>query len=165
VGSESLIADAWNHRSDVFTSMVAAGGITAAVYLGPEWRFLDAAAALVICLVILGVGFSAYRRTGSALMDEAADGDTLAAIRAAAMAVEGVEGTEKLFTRRSGVETHVELHVEVDPAMPLGAAHDIATEVRWAIQRNVARVTHVTVHVEPHGRNGEETMQSNEVTE
>ena len=150
VGSESLIADAWNHRSDVFTSMVAAGGITAAVYLGPEWRFLDAAAAVVICLIILGVGFSAYRRTGSALMDEAADSKTLAAIRAAAVAVEGVRDTEKLYTRRSGVETHVELHVEVDPAMPVGAAHDIATEVSQAVRRNVARITHVTVHIEPH---------------
>ncbi len=150
VGSESLIADAWNHRSDVFTSMVAAGGITAAVYLGPEWRFLDAAAALVICLVIFGVGVSAYRRTGSALLDEAADGETLAAIRASALGVEGVENTEKLYTRRSGVETHVELHVEVDPAMPVGAAHDIASEVSRAIRRDVAGVTHVTVHIEPH---------------
>jgi len=154
IGSESLIADAWNHRSDVFTSMVAAGGITAAVYLGPEWRFLDAAAAVVICLVIFGVGVSAYRRTGSALMDEAADGETLAAIRAAAMAVDGVEGTEKLYTRRSGVETHVELHVEVDADMSVGTAHDIATEVSRRVQRDVARVTHVTVHIEPHEQNG-----------
>ena len=152
IGSESLIADAWNHRSDVLTSLVAAGGITAAVYLGPEWRFLDAAAAVVICLIIFGVGVSAYRRTGSALLDEAADGETVEAIRAAAMAVEGVEDTEKLYTRRSGVETHVELHVEVDPDMPVGDAHDIATEVRWAIQREVERVTHVTVHIEPHER-------------
>jgi len=157
VGSESLIADAWNHRSDVFTSMVAAAGITAAVYLGPQWRFLDVAAALVICLVIFGVGVSSYRRTGSALMDEAADGETLAAIRASAMGVEGVEDTEKLYTRRSGVETHVELHVEVDPAMPVGAAHAIASEVRRAVQRDVPGVTHVTVHVEPHERDGRVT--------
>jgi len=150
IGSESLIADAWNHRSDVFTSMVAGGGITAAVYLEPEWRFLDAAAALLICLVIFGVGISAYRRTGSALMDESADGGTMEAIRASAMAVEGVEDTEKLYTRRSGVETHVELHVEVDPAMPVGDAHAIASEVRRAIRRDVPGVTHVLVHVEPH---------------
>jgi divalent metal cation (Fe/Co/Zn/Cd) transporter len=83
-------------------------------------------------------------------MDEAADAKTVEAIRAAALAVDGVEDTEKLYTRRSGVETHVELHVEVDPDMPVGAAHDIATEVRWAIQRDVAGVTHVTVHIEPH---------------
>ena len=155
IGSESLIADAWNHRSDVFTGMVAAGGITAAVYLGPEWRFLDAAAAVVICLVIFGVGVSAYRRTGSALMDEAADAETLAAIRASAMSVEGVEATEKLYTRRSGVETHVELHVEVDPDMPVGAAHAIASEVSRSVRRDVAGATHVTVHIEPHERDGE----------
>jgi len=173
VGSESLIADAWNHRSDVFTSMLAAAGITAAVYLGPEWRFLDAAAAVVICLIIFGVGVMAFRRTGSALLDEAADADTLAAIRKAAAGVKGVEDTEKLYTRRSGLETHVELHVEVDPEMPVGRAHDIATEVSQAIRRDVPAATHVTVHLEPHGQKGEGSgnqgnegeLESNEVTQ
>jgi len=150
IGSESLIADAWNHRSDVFTSMLAAGGITAAVYLGPEWRFLDAGAAVIICLIIFGIGVSAFRRTSSALMDEAADETTLQAIRAAAMGVEGVRGTEKLFTRRNGVEILVELHVEVDPELTVGQAHGIATDVSGAVRREVDRISHVTVHIEPH---------------
>lgn len=155
IHSESLIADALNHRSDVFTSMLAAAGITAAVYLGPEWRFLDAAAAVIICLIIFGVGVTVFRRTGSALMDEAVDGSTLATIRKAATGVEGVRGTEKLFTRRSGLETHVELHVEVDGHMTVGDAHDIATRVSQAIRDAVPAATHVTVHIEPHELEGE----------
>jgi len=155
IHSESLIADALNHRSDVFTSMLAAAGITAAVYLGPEWRFLDPLAAIVICLIIFGVGVTAFRRTGSALMDEAVDGATLAVIRKAADDVEGVLGTEKLFTRRSGLETHVELHVEVDGHMTVDAAHGIATAVSRAIRDAVPGATHVTVHIEPHGLEGQ----------
>jgi len=161
IHSESLIADALNHRSDVFTSMLAAAGITAAVYLGPEWRFLDAVAAVVICLIIFGVGVTAFRRTGSALMDEAVDGPTLAAIRQAAAGVEGVRGTEKLFTRRSGLETHVELHVEVDGLMTVGDAHTIASTVSRAIRDAVPGATHVTVHIEPHGlKDGEAAKQA-----
>ncbi len=148
--SESLIADALNHRSDVFSSMFAAAGITAAIYLGPEWRFLDALAAVAICLIIFGIGVAAFRRTSSALMDQAADADTVAAIRRAAAGVEGVKDTEKLLTRRSGLETHVDLHVEVDPAMPVGDAHAIASAVNAAILRDVPGVTHVTVHIEPY---------------
>jgi len=155
IHSESLIADALNHRSDVFTSMLAAAGITAAVYLGPEWRFLDPLAAVLICLIILGVGVTALRRTGSALMDEAVDKATLATIRRAAMSVEGVRGTEKLFTRRSGLETHVELHVEVDGHMTVSDAHAIATAISQAIRQAVPGATHVTIHIEPHGLGGE----------
>jgi len=150
IKSESLIADALNHRSDVFSSMFAAAGITTAVYLGPEWRFLDATAAVAICLIIFGIGVAAFRRTSSALMDQAADAETVAAIRRAAAGVEGVKDTEKLLTRRSGLETHVDLHVEVDPAMPVGDAHAIASAVNAAILRDVPGVTHVTVHIEPY---------------
>jgi len=150
IKSESLIADALNHRSDVFSSMFAAAGITAAVYLGPEWRFLDAIAAVAICLIIFGIGMAAFRRTSSALMDQAADADTVDAIRRAAIGVDGVKETEKLLTRRSGLETHVDLHVEVDPEMPVGQAHEIASRVTDAICRDVPGVTHVTVHIEPY---------------
>ena len=148
--SESLIADALNHRSDVFSSMFAAAGITAAIYLGPQWRFLDALAAVAICLIIFGIGVAAFRRTSSALMDQAADAETVAAIRRAAAGVEGVKDTEKVLTRRSGLETHVDLHVEVDPEMPVGQAHAIASSVNAAVCRQVPSVTHVTVHVEPY---------------
>ena len=148
--SESLIADALNHRSDVFSSMVAAAGITTAIYLGPQWRFLDALAAVAICLIIFSIGVAAFRRTSSALMDQAADAETVAAIRSVAAGVEGVKDTEKVLTRRSGLETHVDLHVEVDPEMPVGQAHAIASSVNAAVCRQVPSVTHVTVHVEPY---------------
>jgi len=152
--SESLIADALNHRSDVFTSMFAALGITAAIYLvprfGPEWEILDPIAAALICLVIFGIGVSAFIRTGSALMDERADTETQEAIRRVAHSVEGVRDTEKLLTRRSGLETHADLHVEVDPEMAVGDAHTIASEVEAAIRREVPGVTHVTIHIEPY---------------
>ena len=148
--SESTIADAWHHRSDSVASLFALAGIAAAVYLGPEWRILDPIAAVAICLIIFGMGVAAFVRTGSALMDERADSETLDAIRRVAAAVPGVRDTEKLLTRRSGIETHTELHVEVDPRLSVGAAHDIASRVTEAIRRDVPGVTRVTVHIEPY---------------
>jgi len=148
--SESLIADALNHRSDVFTSLCALAGIASAVYLGPEWQVLDPIAAVAVCLIILGIGLAAFLRTGSALMDQTADADTLAAIRRAALSVDGVRDTEKLLTRRSGLETHMELHVEVDPQMPVGEAHAIATRVAETVRRDVPGAARVTVHLEPY---------------
>jgi len=150
VKSESLIADAWHHRSDAFASLCALVGIGAAVFLGPDWQVLDPIAAVAICLLIFGMGVAAFVRTGSALMDETADGETLGAIRRVALTVPGVKGTEKLMTRRSGLETHMDLHVEVDSAMPVGQAHAIASQVAEAIRRQVPGATRVTVHIEPY---------------
>ncbi len=150
VGSESLIADAWHHRSDAFSSLAALAGIAAAIVLGHEWRILDPIAALAIVGLLAAMGVKTFLRAGSALMDEAADEETAAAIRRAAVEVEGVEDLEKVMTRRSGLEIHAELHVEVDAEMPVGEAHDIATAVTARIRREVPGVTHVTVHVEPY---------------
>jgi len=150
LGSQSVIVDAWHHLSDAFASICALGGIAAAIALGPPWRILDPIAALVICTILFGVGAHAFLRAGSALMDEAADPQTLEAIRRAAASVPGVRGTEKLISRRSGLETQAELHVEVDPATPVGRAHDVASEVSEAIRRQVPAVTHITVHIEPY---------------
>lgn len=148
--SESLIADAMNRRSDVLASLVALAGIGVARYLGPEWQMFDPIAAAVICVIIFGIGLAAFVRTASALMDETADGDTLRQIRLAAAGIEGVRDTEKLMTRRSGLETHMELHVEVDGGMSVNDSHHIASQVADAIKRQVPGVTQVTVHIEPY---------------
>ena len=148
--SESLLADAWHHRSDAFSSVCALAGISAALVFGHEWRILDPIAALAIVVIIFGVGVKAFFRTGSVLMDEAADAETLAAIRRVAAGVPGVKDTEKLMTRRSGLETHTELYVEVDPAMSVRDAHAVAQQVEQTIRREVPGATHVTVHIEPY---------------
>lgn len=147
---ESLLTDAWDHLGDTVASVFALAGIGGALLLGPGWRVLDPAAALVISAIMFGIGLKAFARAGSALMDEAADPETAEAIRRAAARVEGVRDTEKLMTRRSGLETHVDLHVEVDPDMPVGRAHDIATAVSKAVRRDVPDVCHVIVHIEPY---------------
>ncbi len=148
--SESLIADAWHHRSDAITSIPALVGIGVALLLGPAWRIFDPLAAVVVGLIICGMGVYTFFRAGSALMDQAADAETLAAIRRAALSVPGVKDTEKLMTRRSGLETHTELHVEVDPAMSVRDAHAVAQQVEQTIRREVPGATHVTVHIEPY---------------
>ena len=148
--SESLLADAWHHRSDAITSIPALIGIGVALLLGPAWRIFDPLAAVIIGLIICGMGVYTFMRTASVLLDEAADAETLAAIRRTALGVPGVKDTEKLMTRRSGLETHMELHVEVDPAMSVRDAHAVAQQVEQTIRREVPGATHVTVHIEPY---------------
>ena len=68
------------------------------------------------------------------LIDTMPHSGTIAAIRRAAAAVEGVLGTEKCYARKTGLKYHVELHVEVDPWMTVEDSHAVATQVRTHIR-------------------------------
>src|SRR5208283_652751 len=83
------------------------------------------------------------------LADAMPDPNLLDQIRQVALNVPGTAGVEKLFARNTGLQYHVDLHLEVDPEMTVHQAHEIAHEVRFAIRRQLDWVADVLVHVEP----------------
>jgi len=70
-------------------------------------------------------------------------------IRRIALAVPGVSGVEKTYARKTGLQYHVELHLEVDPRMTVQDAHDLATATRFMIREKLDWVADVIVHIEP----------------
>jgi divalent metal cation (Fe/Co/Zn/Cd) transporter len=66
-----------------------------------------------------------------------------------ALGVPGVRGVEKCYARKTGLQYHVDLHLEVDPNMTVRASHEIATDVRIRIKESLQWVADVLVHVEP----------------
>jgi divalent metal cation (Fe/Co/Zn/Cd) transporter len=71
-------------------------------------------------------------------------------IRRVALSVPGVLGVEKCFARNTGLKHHVDLPLEVDPAMTVLASHEIAMQVRDKVVADLDWVANVLVHVEPH---------------
>ena len=149
-GSQSVTADAWHHRSDAFTSIVAFVGIGGSIIGGPEWHVLDHVGAIVVGVVIGWVGVRIFIRSADESMGRQADEDTLGRIRALAGAVEGVKGVEKLFARKSGLDLIVEIHVEVEPSLTVREGHKIAGRVREKLTTTEGcRVLEAIVHIEP----------------
>jgi divalent metal cation (Fe/Co/Zn/Cd) transporter len=60
-----------------------------------------------------------------------------------------VAGIEKCRVRKAGQHLFVELHVEVNPAMPVVRAHEVAHEVKDRVRAALPAVHDVLVHVEP----------------
>lgn len=149
IDSGAVRTDAWHHRADAITSAAAFVGILAARLGGPGWEKADAWAALFACAVI---GFNGYRLLVPAIaeiMDTAPDPEIATKVRAAASAVEGVDGVEKCLVRKMGLEFYVDLHVGVDGLMSVAAGHAIAHDVKDAVRAAESRVADVLVHVEP----------------
>jgi len=57
IDSMALVANAWHHRSDAFSSIAVFIGIGCAMFLGEQWRILDPIAAAIVSLFIAMVGY------------------------------------------------------------------------------------------------------------
>ena len=146
IDSDALMADAWHHRSDALSSVGALVGIGGAMLGFP---ILDPVASLVICLFIAKAAYDIFRDAVNKMVDQSADEETEAALRACAIAHPGVMGVDRLMTRKFGNRMYVEMEISVDGSMSLTAAHAIAEEVHSEIERQFPRVKHIMIHVNP----------------
>ena len=53
IESETVMANAWHHRSDALSSVGTAIGIGGAIALGPSWAVLDPIAAVIVSVLIV----------------------------------------------------------------------------------------------------------------
>ena len=147
--SSSLKADAWHHRSDAITSLLAFIGISIAVFMGKGYETADDWAALLASGFIIYNAFLIFRPALGEIMDEHLYDDVIEDIRKIAEDVNGVKGTEKCFVRKTGMSFHVDLHIWVDGTISVTDGHDIAHLVKEAIQNQLPEVANVLIHVEP----------------
>ena len=147
--STSLKADAWHHRSDAITSLLAFIGISIAIYMGEGYETADDWAALLASGFIVYNAFLIFRPALGEIMDEHVYDDLIIDIRKVAETVSGVQGTEKCFVRKTGMSFHVDLHLTVKGEISVKKGHDIAHEVKNAIQNEMPEIADVLIHIEP----------------
>ncbi|HEY7339198.1 MAG TPA: cation diffusion facilitator family transporter [Bryobacteraceae bacterium] len=147
--SDALTADAWHDMVDIFSGVVALVSVLLAIFV-PGFQAADHWGGFAIGVIVILLGLRVARNTALQLMDTMPDPRQMEQIRAAALRVPGALAVEKCFARKTGLRYHVDLHLEVDPAMTVMASHDIATAVRFNIRDEVDWVADVLVHVEPH---------------
>ena len=150
VGSISVRAEAWHHRSDAITSAAAFVGISVALIGGPGWESADDWAAIVAGGIILVNGVTILRPALADLMDRAPQGEVLERVAGAAAGVPGVRAIEKLAVRKHGLAYYVDIHVQADAAMSLHDAHILSGMVKSAIRTAVPEVAGALVHMEPY---------------
>lgn len=154
VDSAAVLSDAWHQRSDAITSAAVAIGIAIAVFGGPGYAPADDWAALFAAGVILFNGCYLTRAPLRDLMDTQPT-EIVKQARVVADTVHDVQGVEKVFARKSGLRYLVDMHIEVDPQMPVCRAHAIAHAVKERIRSAMPAVLDVLVHIEPSRENGE----------
>lgn len=147
--SSSLKADAWHHRSDAVTSLMAFIGISIALYFGKGFETADDWAALLASFFIVYNAFLIFRPALGEIMDEHLHDDLIADIRKSAATVEGVIDTEKCFVRKMGMVYIVDLHVIVNGKLSVVEGHEIAHSVKNQLLLDLPDLSDILVHIEP----------------
>ena len=147
-GSTAIEVDAWHHRADAITSAIAFVGISVALIGGPGWEPADDWAALAAAGIIFFNAVKLFRAPFNELLDAEAT-EIIGPARGVALEVPGVRGIEKVRARQSGTRFYLDLHVEVDPALPVVEGHAIGGRVRAAVRERLPRVADVLIHIEP----------------
>ena len=147
--SSSLKADAWHHRSDAITSVLAFVGISVALIFGKGYETADDWAALFASGFILYNSYLIFRPALGEIMDEHLYDDLLEEIREKSIKVSGVIGTEKCFIRKAGMKYHVDLHAIVDGEISVKEGHDISHQLKDYLRKEIPSLGHILIHVEP----------------
>lgn len=149
INSSSLKADAWHHRSDAVTSVMAFIGISIALIFGEGYETADDWAALLASGFIVYNSYLIFRPALGEIMDEHLYDDLLAEIRKKSTEVQGVLDTEKCFIRKAGMKFHIDLHIIVDAKITVKEGHDIAHALKDYLKNNIDGIGQVLIHVEP----------------
>jgi cation diffusion facilitator family transporter len=146
IRSDLLKANAWHHRSDAVSSIVVLVGI-AGTLLGLPW--FDAAAAVVVGLMVAKVGWDLGWGAIQELVDASIEAEKVDQVRRAIGGVNGVRSVHMLRTRRQGHEALADVHVQVEPWVSVSEGHMISMAVENQVKESVDEISEVTVHIDP----------------
>ena len=146
IDSSALMADAWHHRSDAFSSIGALIGIGTS-RLG--YPVMDSIASLVIFVFIVKAAFDIFKDAIDKMVDHSCDEEIEKQIYECVMKNENVLGIDLLQTRVFGNKIYVDVEIQADASYTLQKAHDIAEAVHDDIEESFPKVKHIMVHVNP----------------
>ena len=146
IDSSALMADAWHHRSDAFSSVGALIGIAGARMGYP---IMDSIASLVIFVFIVKAAYDIFKDAVDKMVDHSCDEQTQNEIYTCVKNHKDVLGVDLLQTRIFGNKIYVDVEIEVNASYSLRDAHHIAESVHDMIEQTFPKVKHIMVHVNP----------------
>lgn len=149
VKSDLVIANAWHHRSDAFSSIGTLVGIGGAIFLGDKWVILDPIAAVIVSLFIMKVAAQLMAPSMNDLLEKSLPEDIQKEIIKIVEIIPGVYDPHNLRTRRIGNDFAIEIHVRMKPDMTVREAHDLSWVIENKLRLKYGNNTHVAVHIEP----------------
>ena len=147
-GSLALDADQTHYLGDLVTNVGVVLALLLTTRLG--WTLADPLIAIAVAGIMLYSAFGVGQQSFHQLMDREMPDAERARIHAIASSHEAVMNVHDLKTRTAGLSSFIQLHLGLDPAMPLAQAHEISDAVEHALQKAFPGAE-VIIHQDPAG--------------
>lgn len=144
INSQVIIANAWHHRTDAMSSVVALGGTLVALFFG--WNYADPIAGLFVALMIVWIGLQILYQSMCSLVDRIPM-ETVDRLNQILADIPGVEGYSDVRAREMGAFVVVDLKLYVHPGTHVEDAEEIQRVVETRIREEVKNVTEVMVRI------------------
>lgn len=144
--SAGLIATAYDHRSDVFSSLAVVIGILFAI---KGYYYMDPIAGIVVSFFIFRLAVKIIKESIGNLMDESPPSFVVDKIREIIVQVKGVERVTSLKVRKSGPYFYIDVEIEINQNMTVKMSHNIAETVKGRLIGFNPYINEVMVHINP----------------
>jgi len=149
INSNAVIANAWHHRSDAFSSIGTLLGIGGAILLGEKWAILDPIASVIVSVFIFKVSFEILKPALNELMECSLSEEEIIKVINIINNCEKVKGYHHLRSRRLGTKVVIEFHIFVESILDIKSAHEIATGIEIEMKKEFGELSVITIHIEP----------------
>ena len=149
LNSQALVANAWHHRSDAFSSIGTLVGIGGAILLGDGWQILDPIAAVVVSSFIIKVAIDLIKPSLEELLEKSLPAEVEQRIVDIILSFPDIGEPHHLRTRRIGNNIAIEVHIRMDGNMSLNQAHHLTTLLERRLKEEFGERTHIGIHTEP----------------
>lgn len=154
INSQAIIANAWEHRSDVYSSIAALAGIGGAVLGGKyaiHWLlYLDPIAGALVSILILRMAYSLAKESIHNTLDHVLHDEDTKELRLEVEKVSGVLSVDDFNAREHGHYLIVDIKIGVNPNFTVEQGHKIGKEVKKTLMEKFSNVNNVFVHINPY---------------
>ncbi|WP_406565551.1 cation diffusion facilitator family transporter [Cytobacillus luteolus] len=159
IKSDAIIVNAYDHRSDVYSSIAALIGVGAAILgekMGIPWlEYGDPVAGLFVSILILKTAWKLGKESIHNTLDHVLHEEDTVEMRNVVLTVPGVKKIGSLHAREHGHYVIVDIKVSVDPHITVEEGHKIGKTVKQKLIE-VSNVQDVFVHINPYSEDDED---------
>lgn len=154
LSSHALIASAWDHRTDVLSSvavLIGVGGAVLGEYMNqPLLYYMDPVAGIFVAVLVLRMGYKLVKDSIHTTMDHVLHREDTEELLEIAQRVKGVIAVNELRAREHGHYVIVDIKISVNPKITILEGHDIGKAVKHQLLSNFSHVSDVFIHVNPY---------------
>ncbi|QGQ95426.1 cation transporter [Paenibacillus psychroresistens] len=154
LASQSLIASAWEHRTDMYASFVALVGVTGAL-IGHSLEMkslyiFDTVASFFIAILLLKMAYKLVLETVHSTDEHLLHAEDAAELISTVQKIKGIITVDELRARERGHYVLVDVKISVNPKISVHEGHEIARLVKQQLMKRFIHVSDVYIQVNPY---------------